>query len=138
MSTLLQQFDLVTVRILNEEKPGEQNTVTFEFFYRCRRNLQARKRGVQRVQIVGHEREMAVRISHVIGCNAFIPGKFDFGTAIDIAKVHEGKIFEFQSVGFFQPQRALVEVQRTLQIGNSDHRVNEFKHVIPVALLIVA
>ena len=99
MPSGLEHFDLVSVRVLDEEKTCQQGIVFFEFFDRRRRITQCTELAVHGVKIIGSKRIMAIAVAMRVGLSATeIMGQFDFEIILWIFYVDQRKIIEVKSM----------------------------------------
>ena len=77
-AVVLQDLDLVAVGILDEEEPGHQRAVAVEFLDRLAVDPGSLRSALLGLEIVDHDREMAVAVTERVGRRAaVIDGQLD-------------------------------------------------------------
>src|SRR3954464_9796799 len=109
----LQDFNLVAVRILNEEEPRHQPAVAVKLLDRLRGDAGLGQAPVVAVEVVHAEGDVAVAVTVRVGLGAaLVHGQLDPDIVPAIAQVDQRKAVEVEAVSHVQAQRGSVEGDR--------------------------
>src|SRR5215467_6940398 len=126
---LLQNLDLVAVRILYEEEARHQRAVAKEFLDRSGRKALHREVRMLGGQIINCDCQMAVAVAEAIRIMvAVIDRQLDLKIGLGVAQVNEREIRKAEAVCDAETEGALVEIDRTRLVDNAEHHVDRFGH----------
>src|SRR6202049_4159087 len=93
VASALQHFDLVAIRILNEEKARNQRVVFPEFLDRRRRVAEFGQLAVHGVEIVGGEGVMTVAVTVRVGCGAIVVVReLNLEIVLGVLQINQGEV----------------------------------------------
>ncbi|CUX30554.1 hypothetical protein AGR5A_Cc60025 [Agrobacterium genomosp. 5 str. CFBP 6626] len=125
----LQHFDLVTIRIANEEIFRERLALVFGFDDLARRQADIDKALMFGIHIGNTDGEVAVAVAQRIRhFTTPIDGQFQFEIAFGIAEIDQREIFELGAFRNLEPESLFVKFHRTLFVQHPDHRVDQLGH----------
>ena len=89
---LLKHFDLVAIRVGDEEEAGQQYIAVLEFLLRQGRVAIGHQFGMALVGVVDHHGDMAVAVAMGVGLfAALVPGEFELCIAF-VVKRHDQRV----------------------------------------------
>src|SRR4051812_12045688 len=95
----LQDFDLVAVRILNEEEPCHQPAVAVKLLDRLRGDAGLGQAPVVAVEVVHAEGDVAVAVAVRVGLGAaLVQGQLDLEVGLGVAQVDQREIVEVKAL----------------------------------------
>lgn len=124
-----QDFDLVSVRVLDEEKPRQQFLPNLELLDRQRTVPGRGQRRMRGRNIVNDRRHMPVPVAMRIGLLApLVQRELKLDIVLGIAQIHQREVRKIQRVGRLEAEDFVVEAQRCVEVAHADHRVDQLGH----------
>jgi hypothetical protein len=112
---LLQNLDLVAVRVLNEEEPRHQHAIAVELDDIAGLQPGGFEPRMFGVQIIHREGDMAIAVAEVIGLgSALVDGQLELEIRFSVAQINQREAVEVEAVGDAEPEGGLVEFNRAL------------------------
>src|SRR5262245_41007057 len=106
----LQNLDLVAVRILDEEKSGEQAAVPVEFDDLARLEPRGLKARVLAVEIIDADGHMAVAVPQLVGGGAaLVDRQLDLEGGLLVREVDEREVRKVEPFGDLQAECLVIE-----------------------------
>src|ERR1700674_1437732 len=125
MAVALQHFDLVTVRVLHEEKAGDQPVAVLEFLDVVGGEAQRFHSRMFGVEIVDADRDMPVARAVAVRFGApLVERELELEIAFRVAQIGQREIGKVKHLGDMQSEGVAVEIQRPVQVENPDHGVD--------------
>ena len=132
VTVALQHFDLVTVGILDEEKPGEQFSIGRKLDGIGGVYAERSKARLLSGEIVDTHGNVTVTIAVSIGSILpLIERQFLFQVIFVVAQIHQFEILEIQPMGLLESECLFVERYGLVQVQNPVNGMYDFGHGMP-------
>ncbi len=126
----LQHFDLVSVRILNEEEPRQQGSIPLEFDNFSWRKSGSFEPGVLSIQVVDTKRDVPIAVAKIVRLRTILVyGQLHLEVSRGISEINQSKTIEIKSIRDIQTKCCLVEGDRACFIEHAKHRVYCFSQL---------
>src|SRR2546430_12504295 len=125
MAVALQHFDLVAVRVLHEEKAGDEPVAILEFLDVVGSEAQRFHSRMFAVEIVDTDRD--VPVARAVGVRLGAPlveRELEFEIVFRIAQIGKRELGKVKLLGDTQSEGVAVEIQRPFQVEDPDHGVD--------------
>jgi hypothetical protein len=108
-----ENFDLVSVGIGDEEKPGDRLALVLKINKLARGKSRRREARMFGIQIANRNRQMPISVSKIKWiCAAFVDRQLNLKAAFGIGQINQGEVVKFQPVGDRKPEGLLIEFDR--------------------------
>src|ERR1700735_1433080 len=135
-AALLQDFDLVAIRIFDEEKARDLLSVLIELDNLARLEALGLETTVLRVEILDDEGDVAVAVAKIVRLGAILVDReLDLVRTLGIREIDEGEVGKVEPVADVEPESFFVESERPRLVQHTNHCVNRFRHVSPRGLV---
>src|ERR1700722_19291541 len=112
-AALLQHFDLVAVRIFDEEKARDLLSAVVELDDLARLEALDLETVVFRVEIIDDEGDVSVAVAKIVRLGAILVDReLNFVGRFGIREIDEGEVGEVEPVGGVEPESFFVESER--------------------------
>src|SRR5271166_1941536 len=128
---LLQHFDLISVRIFDEEEPRDLLTLAVELDDLARLEALGLEAAMLRVKVVDNKGDMAIAGAEFVGFRAaLVDRQFDLERRLGVREISEREVGEIEPVGDVEPEGLLVEGKRPRLVQHADHHVDRLRHLV--------
>src|SRR5438046_5980419 len=125
MAVALQHFDLVAVRVLHEEKAGDEPVAVLEFLDVVGSETQYFHSRMFGVEIIDTDRDVPVARAVGVCLGApLVERELELEIAFRIAQIGKREIGKVKLLGDTQSEGVAVEIQRLFQVEDPDHGVD--------------
>ncbi|CDX26349.1 hypothetical protein MPLSOD_100340 [Mesorhizobium sp. SOD10] len=129
-SSPLQDLDLVTVGIVDEEEAGDQRPVVVELDDPLRIETERADPVVLAVEIGDRDGEMAVSVTKRIGLGApLVHGQFHLERRTLIAEIDQREGLEIEPLRDLEPEGFVVEIDGPRLVENPDHGMDRLRQI---------